>query len=175
VHGLLFGQSSAATERKLRARAERLGIVDRIHFMGFRYPPGPWLAGCDLLAVPSVHQGFGRTLVEAMLVGTIVVAADSGGHREIIRKGETGFLVPPDDAQAFADRACQLLARPDEVAALARRAHQDALDRFGTRRHAQSVIRVYDGLLSAHRRLPEAAVLFAAAVGAGALLVGADL
>lgn len=151
VDGLLFGQSSPATERKLRARAERLGIADRIYFMGFRYPPGPWLAGCDLLLVPSVRQGFGRTLLEAMLVGTIAIVADSGGHREIIRNGETGFLVPPDDAQAFAERACQLLARPDEVAALARRARMEALDRFGTRRHVQSVIKVYESLLSADR------------------------
>ena len=166
VDGLLFGQSAAATERKLRARAERLGIVDRIHFMGFRYPPGPWLAGCDLLVVPSVRQGFGRTLIEAMLVGTIAIAADSGGHREIIRDGETGFLVPPDDAQAFADRACDLLAHPDKLAALARRAHQDALDRFGMHRHVQSVIEVYDALLSPDRHLPQTAVLLAAACGA---------
>jgi glycosyltransferase involved in cell wall biosynthesis len=86
-----------------------------------------------------------------MLVGTIAIVADSGGHREIIRNGETGFLVPPDDAQAFAERACQLLARPDEVAALARRARTEALDRFGTRRHVQSVIKVYESLLSADR------------------------
>jgi glycosyltransferase involved in cell wall biosynthesis len=151
VDGLLFGQSSLATERKLRSRAESLGIADRIHLMGFRYPPGPWLAGCDLLVVPGVHQGFGRTLIEAMLVGTIALAADSGGHREIIKEGETGLLVPPDDAQAFADRACQLLARPDEIAALARRARKDALDRFGTHRHVQSVSKVYDVLLSSRQ------------------------
>lgn len=152
VDGLLFGQSSLATERRLRARADSLGIADRIHFMGFRYPPGPWLAGCDLLVVPSVHQGFGRTLIEAMLVGTIAVAADSGGHREIIKDGETGFLVRPDDAQAFADRVCQLLEHPHEIGALARRARKDALDRFGVRRHVQAVSKVYDALLCCGRR-----------------------
>ena len=173
--GLLFGQSSPATERRLGAVAESLGIADRIRFKGFRYPPGPWLAGCDLLVVPSVNQGFGRTLIEGMLVGTIPITADSGGHREIIRNGETGFLVPPDDAQAFADQVCELLERPDEVAALAHRAREDALDRFGTRRHLESVVEVYDGLLSAEGRLPEPAVLLAAAVVAGALLAAADL
>ena len=159
VAGLLFGQASSATERHLRARAECLGIADRIRFMGFRYPAGPWIAGCDLLMVPSVGEGFGRTLVEAMVVGTIAVAADSGGHRETIKDGETGFLVPPDDVRAFADRVCRLLERPDEAAALARRAREDAFDRFGTRRHAQSVINVYDALLAPDRRLPEAAAM----------------
>jgi glycosyltransferase involved in cell wall biosynthesis len=175
VAGLLFGQASSATERHLRAQAESLGIADRIRFMGFRYPAGPWIAGCDLLIVPSVGEGFGRTLVEAMVLGTIAVAADSGGHREIIKDGETGFLVPPDDIRAFADRVCRLLERPDEAAALACRSRKDALDRFGTRRHVQSVINVYDALLSADRRLPEAAALLMAAGVAGALLVGADL
>lgn len=151
VDGLLFGQSSPAIERKLRARADSLGIAHRIHLMGFRYPPGPWLAACNLLVVPSVHQGFGRTLIEAMLVGTIAVAADSGGHREIIKDGETGFLVRPDDAQAFADQICQLLERPEEFAALARRARKDALERFSVRRHVQSVSEVYDALLSGGR------------------------
>lgn len=152
VDGLLFGQSSPATERQLRARADSLGIADRMHFMGFRYPPGPWLAGCDLLVVPGVHQGFGRTLIEAMLVGTIAVAADSGGHREIIKDGETGFLVRPDDAQALADQICQLLERRADVAALARRARKDALERLSVRRHVQSVSQVYDALLTGGRR-----------------------
>ena len=152
VAGLLFGQSSAATERQLRAHAKSLGIGDRIHFMGFRFPPGPWLAGCDLLVVPSVGEGFGRTLIEAMCVGTVAVAADSGGHREIIKDRETGLLVPPDDARAFAGCICQLLTRPDDVVALARRARKDALHRFGTRRHVQSVTEVYDAVLSGDKR-----------------------
>jgi glycosyltransferase involved in cell wall biosynthesis len=175
--GLLFGQASSATQRQLRARAESLGIADRIRFMGFRYPAGPWIAGCDLLIVPSVGEGFGRTLIEAMALGTIAVAADSGGHREIIEEGETGFLVPPDDVRAFADRVCRLLDRPNEVAALARRSRQHALERFGTHRHAQSVIEVYDGLLSADGRLPAAAVLLGAGIadGGGELRRGADV
>jgi len=175
VAGLLFGHALSATEAMLRARAEVLGIADRVHFMGFRYPPGPWLAACDLLVAPSVDEGFGRTLIEAMLVGTVAVAADSGGHREVIRNGETGFLVPPDDARALAERVCQLLACPDEVAAFARRARKEALDRFGTRRHVQSVIEVYEALLSPGQRPAGAGVLLAAAGGAGALLLAADL
>ena len=173
VAGLLFGHASSATEARLRARAETLGIADRVHFMGFRYPPGPWLAACDLLVAPSVDEGFGRTLIEAMLVGTIAVAADSGGHREVIRNGETGFLVPPDDAQALAERVCRLLANPDEVAAFARRARKDALERFGTRRHVQAVVEVYEVLLSDGQ--PASAGVLLAAGGAAALLVGADL
>ena len=147
VAGLLFGEASPARQAKLWQRAESLGIADRIRFMGFRYPPGRWLAGCDLLVVPGVHQGFGRTLIEAMLVGTIAVAADSGGHREIIKDGETGALAPPDDAPAFADRVWRFLTRPDEVAVLAQRAREDALDRFGVSRHVESVVEVYEALL----------------------------
>jgi glycosyltransferase involved in cell wall biosynthesis len=153
VVGLLFGQASNATQHHLRAHAESLGIADRIRFMGFRYPPAPWIAGCDLLIVPSVGEGFGRTLIEAMVLGTVTIAADSGGHREIIEDGATGCLVPPDDVRAFAERVCRLLEHPTEVSALAQRARKDALDRFGTRRHLQAVTEVYDALLSADKRL----------------------
>jgi glycosyltransferase involved in cell wall biosynthesis len=148
IAGLLFGECSAETERTLRARAESLGIAHRVHFMGFRYPPDPWYAACDLLLVPGVGEGFGRTLVEAMLLGTIAVAADSGGHRETIKHGKTGFLVRPDDPQAFADRVCGLLERPDEIARLASRAREDAARRFGIGQHVRAVIEVYDALLS---------------------------
>jgi glycosyltransferase involved in cell wall biosynthesis len=147
VAGLMFGQYSAATERRLRARAESLGIAHRVHLMGFRHPADPWYAACDLLVVPGVGEGFGRTLVEAMLVGTIAVAADSGGHPEIIQHGRTGFLVRPDDARAFAQLICELLQHPDEIARVARQAREDALQRFGVWQHVQAVSEIYEALL----------------------------
>ena len=84
--------------------------------MGFRYPPEPWIAACDVLLVPAVEEPFGRSLIEAMLLGTPLIAADSGGNPEIIRHGETGYLVPPDDPDAFAERTLALLEDTDASA-----------------------------------------------------------
>jgi glycosyltransferase involved in cell wall biosynthesis len=117
--------------------------------MGFRYPPERWLAGCEVLLVPAVDEPFGRTLIEAMLLGTVVVAAASGGNPEAIRDGATGCLVPPDDAAAFAQRTLDLLAAPTVAASLADAARHAALGRFGLRQHADAIMGVYDAMLAA--------------------------
>jgi glycosyltransferase involved in cell wall biosynthesis len=80
-----------------------------------------------------VDEPFGRTLIEAMLLGTVVVAAASGGNPEAIRDGVTGHLVPADDAVAFAERTLGLLADSARKGALAEAARREALERFGLR------------------------------------------
>lgn len=156
VAGLLFGHCSDDTARRLHCHAEDLGVAHLVRFMGFRYPPHRWMAACDLLIAPGVAEGFGRTLVEAMLLGTVVVAADSGGHREIIKDGETGALVRPDDAGAFAERACALLGQPNEAARLAGQARAAAAHRFGADRHVAAVTGVYEAMLNREEPRPAA-------------------
>lgn len=135
----------------LRARAEAQGVSDRVAFMGFRYPPERWLAACDILMVPAVQEPFGRTLIEAMLLGTLVIATDSGGNPEAIRHGANGYLVPPENAAALAEQTRAALHDPEGSAALAARARTEAVARFGLRRHAAAVMAIYDRLLGAER------------------------
>jgi len=143
----LFGQPREQGAR-VAAAIEGLGLRDRVRLMGFRYPPEPWIAACDVLLVPAVEEPFGRSLIEAMLLGTPLVAADSGGNPEIIRHGETGYLVPPDDPDAFARRTLDLLEDDAARARVAAHARQDAVARFGMQRHAQSIMQIYDDLLT---------------------------
>ena len=141
----MFGD---ARTPEVAAAIERHGLRDRVHLMGFRYPPEPWIAACDVLLVPAVEEPFGRTLIEAMLLGTPLIAANSGGFPEIIRHGETGYLVPADDADAFAERTLALLDDPAVRASIAARGRQDAVARFGMQRHAQSIMQIYDSILT---------------------------
>ncbi|HEX5080386.1 MAG TPA: glycosyltransferase family 4 protein [Geminicoccaceae bacterium] len=133
---------------EVAAAIARHGLGDRVRLMGFRYPPEPWIAACDVLVVPAVEEPFGRSLIEAMLLGTPLIASDSGGNPEIIRHGETGYLVPADDPHAFAERTLALLADPTARAAIAAEARADAVGRFGMRRHAQSIMQIYDSILT---------------------------
>jgi glycosyltransferase involved in cell wall biosynthesis len=112
------------------------------------------MAACDILLVPAVDEPFGRTLIEAMLLGTVVVAAASGGNPEAIRDGITGHLVPADDAVAFAERTLGLLADAAQRCAVADAARRDALERFGLRQHAAAIMRVYDAMLTPQRAKP---------------------
>ncbi|MGH6944127.1 MAG: glycosyltransferase, partial [Geminicoccaceae bacterium] len=123
----LFGHDLEDLTPQVQRRACELGVGDCVRLMGFRYPPERWLAGCDVLLVPSVDEPFGRTLIEGMLLGTPVVAASSGGNPEALRHGETGFLVPPDDPDAAAELALRLLTDQRLGAAITTAARKHAV------------------------------------------------
>ena len=89
----------------------------------------------------------GRTLVEAMVAGTPVVASDSGGHGEIIEQGETGFLVPSDDVPAMKDAAARLLDDRALWRATADTAKARAMAHYSVARHASAMMNIYDALL----------------------------
>jgi glycosyltransferase involved in cell wall biosynthesis len=99
------------------------------------------------LFVPSVGEPLGRTLVEAMLLGTPVIATDSGGNPEAVINGITGKLVPPDNGQAFATAYLDLIGRPADIDKIVETARLQARERFGTERHVQAVTSVYDALI----------------------------
>ncbi|MGH6884955.1 MAG: glycosyltransferase family 4 protein [Geminicoccales bacterium] len=143
----IFGHDQEGLADAVRRRAEARGVAECVRLMGFRYPPEPWIAACDVLLVPAVDEPFGRTLIEAMLLGTVVVAAASGGNLEAIRDGETGYLVPPDDAAAFAGQILRVVREPERCATVVAAARGDALSRFGLRQHAEAIMRVYDAML----------------------------
>jgi glycosyltransferase involved in cell wall biosynthesis len=147
VMGLMFGAPRQYLEPEISRRIQELGLGREIRLMGFRSDPERWLAACDCLLVPAVDEPFGRTLIEAMLLGTPVIAADSGGNREAIRHAQTGLLSEPDDPAAFAD-GIQRLASSDQLRhSIVEAARTDALGRFGTARHANAVMAIYDRLL----------------------------
>lgn len=145
---VMFGAARENTLQGISERAREMGIEAAVRLMGFRYPILPYIAACDVALVPAVGDAFGRTLVEAMLVGTPVVAADSGGHEEIIAHEETGLLATPDDAEAFAIECIRLLYEKDFAATLAGRARSLAEDRYGVSDHVKRVEAIYDALVA---------------------------
>jgi glycosyltransferase involved in cell wall biosynthesis len=100
-----------------------------------------------MLLVPAVNEPLGRTLVEAMLVRTPVIAADSGGNPEALEQG-SGVLVPPDDPKAMAHAAKRLLAHPDAKIAMTERAALNAARRFSQNSHGAALEQVYAELVA---------------------------
>jgi glycosyltransferase involved in cell wall biosynthesis len=144
----MFGTDRKGLAENLLDRADELGLGGRLHIMGFRHPIEPWIAACDILLAPEVDEGFGRTLVEAMLLETPVIASDSGGHREIIEHERTGFLVPPDDAGTMASMALELLERPTLGRAVVEAARGQVRSRYSATVHAERMMSLYRGLLT---------------------------
>src|SRR5258706_12037526 len=89
----------------LRRAAERLGVTDAVEFLGFlpRAEKVRRLQGAWVVVQPSPKEGWGLTVVEAGACGTAVVAADSPGLRDSVRRDETGPLGPYGDDARLAE------------------------------------------------------------------------
>ncbi len=101
---------------RLRPRLERMCAVmglQRVVFTGRQTDVGPFLYASDLVVSASLREGLSRSIMEAMATGKPVVATDIRGHRDLVRHGETGFLVPPGDQQGMTDSISTLLSDPD--------------------------------------------------------------
>ena len=140
---VVFGRDRDETAAQLEAYAASLGIGDRIFFAGFRSPPERNIAAVDLLAIPALSEPFGRTLVEAILLGVPYVATDDAGHSEIARRWGGGALVPPEaSAETFARTVLDILDRP-AGAALGPEARAAVAEELRPATHAARVIEVY--------------------------------
>lgn len=144
IVGLMFGEEfEPGQQALLEQRIDRLGLKNIVRLMGFRHPIEPWLAGSDMLVVPAVDEPFGRTLIEAMLLGTPVIAAASGGNLEAIRDFETGVLVPPDQPSEFARQVGRLMVDTALARSIAARAQTEARASFGIDRHVWAISEIY--------------------------------
>lgn len=93
----------------LEAEAQQLGLDGLVHFLGWRSDPLQTLAGYDLLLMPSLWEGFGLVMLEAMAQGLPIIGSHVSAIPEVIENGETGLLVPPRDVPALTDALDRLL------------------------------------------------------------------
>lgn len=145
VGSALFGED--AYERDLQQRVRELDIGSQVTFLGQRSDVMDLMAVVDCVVHPSIYpEPFGLTLVEAMSVGTPVVATDAGAAREILEDGRAGRLVPPGDATALAGALRDVFARPSDLAAQTGYAAERAAERY-------SVARMQDDIAALVRSL----------------------
>lgn len=85
------------------------GLAPYVTFTGWRNDVLEVVAAMDILVHPSLSEGFGRAVLEALALGKPVVASSVGGLREIIEDGKNGFLVAPGDVEGLADKISRLL------------------------------------------------------------------
>ncbi len=117
------------------------GLQDRVHLVGFRDNPLPWIREADVLVLPSRNEGCPTVLIEAMACGTQIVATDCpSGPAEILQGGRYGQLVPVEDANALAEALVNALESRFQVAVddLQARAEDFTVERAAT---------LYEGVL----------------------------
>lgn len=112
VGSALFGED--AYEAELRRLVDHLGLGDRVRFLGRREDVPLLMQAVDAVVHPSVDpEPFGLTLVEAMSVGTSVIASDAGASSEILDHGRFGTLVPAGSDEALVEAIERVIATPD--------------------------------------------------------------
>jgi len=108
AHLLIAGDGVLRAD--LEAQAQNLGLGGRVHFLGWRTDAPQLMAGLDLFLMPSLWEGFGMTLLEAMAQAVPILGSTAGAIPEVVRDGDTGLTVPPADATAIAIALRRLLA-----------------------------------------------------------------
>ena len=109
----------------MRRYADARGLGSAVSFLGPVPVVERVLSVMDVFVLSSSVEGMPTALLEAFASGLPCVVTDVGGNPEFVRNGETGFVVPPDDAEAMASRIEYLLCHRDEAAAMGRRGQAD--------------------------------------------------
>ncbi|OWY59742.1 hypothetical protein B7486_72930, partial [cyanobacterium TDX16] len=91
---------------------ERLGLQDRVHFVGVRSDPRPWFAAADVFLLPSREDPFPLVCLEAGAAGTPIVCFDAGGMPELVEPSGGGIVVPYPDVDAMGEAVASLLDDP---------------------------------------------------------------
>jgi L-malate glycosyltransferase len=139
---------NAAYARELERAVRDQGLQEHVRLLGEREDVPEIMAALDLLLVPSWREAFGRVAAEAMAVGVPVLATDVGGPAEIVRDGIDGRLLAPQDPQAWATAASELLADPARRAAMGRSGAARARAAFGLDGHVARVRAAYHDVLT---------------------------
>jgi len=134
----------------LRAEHDRLGLSDRVRFLGFRADVIPLIRAADFFVISSYLEGLGTSVLDAMAAGLAVVATRVGGLPEIVRHEETGLLVPAQDPPALADAMKRLARDPDERARLGEQGRARARE-FSADRTAEATRELYQEVLGRSR------------------------
>lgn len=143
---------------RLHAVAARLGVDDRITWVGRRGREllKYYYCAADLFLTVPWYEPFGITPVESMACGTPVIGSNVGGIKFSVRDGETGYLVPPRDPRALAERVANLLHHPRLVSIFRKQAIRRAEDLFTWERVTGALTDVYEAVIDAAQPGPVA-------------------
>lgn len=115
---------------KLEDLARELGVENRVTFTGFRYDMLEILKSCDLFVLPSLWEGQGVVLMEAMSLEKPLVASAVGGVVDVVEDGVTGVLVPPKNPESIAEAVKKLLANPEKMKQMGKAGKKRIMEHF---------------------------------------------
>ena len=146
---LLVGRDGYATP-EIEAVMQRLGLgPPSVQRLGHRGDVPDLLSAADVMVFPSLFEGLGGTLIEAMALETPIVASDVPAIAEVLDGGRAGALVPPADPEALSDAVVALLADTTRRASLVSAARQRFEVEYELDRVAARMVHLYERLARA--------------------------
>lgn len=137
----------------MRALAAELGLAQSAFFIGRCANVADLLAVSDVCVLSSKSsEGFANSIIEYMAAARPVVATDVGGAREQIVEGETGYVVPPGDDAAMAERVIALLGEPERARRMGARGLQVVREKFSCEAQLTRAEVLYERLLTRKAR-----------------------
>jgi len=128
--------------------AAKLGLEQRVRFLGFEANVAHWMQAADALVLSSRYEGLPTVLLEAGAAGLPAVATDVPGTREAIVDGQTGWLAPAGDAQKLAGTMTKLMQMPGEDRrAMGVRARRHVVEQFSLESVLDKWVQLYEELL----------------------------
>jgi len=134
-------------ENAVREQVAELGLQGRVRFLGVRADVADILRASDVFVLSSRVEGNPMSVMEAMAAGLPVVSTAVGGVPELVREGETGLLVPPNDTGALARALQALVDDPARRRAMGAVARQYAMAHFDIRHTVRGYEQLYESLL----------------------------
>jgi glycosyltransferase involved in cell wall biosynthesis len=129
-------------------RASELGIVRSCLFLGYQEDVSGWYRAFDAMILPSANEGTPVVVIEALAAGCPVVATSVGGVPDVVRDGVDGFLVPPRDTEALAERLVRLAEDPELRARMGAAGRESVPSRYAVERLVGDIDELYRSLLS---------------------------
>ena len=131
-------------EQNIRAQIERLGLTAEVRMLGFRDDLLDVFRSLNLFVIPTVEgDTIPQVLMQALAIGLPVVSTTTGSIPDVVAEGESGFLVPPRDPDALADRIVRLLQDAELRAAMGRRGRHTVEQSYSIDRMVDELEQVY--------------------------------
>ncbi len=131
-----------------RALARRLGVGERVRFLGQQEGVAEVTGLADAFLLPSELESFGLAALEAMGCGVPVIGSDAGGLPEVVKHAETGYLLPVGDVEGMATRAIEILTDRERRDKMGQAGRRRAAALFGADRVVSQYERLYERVLA---------------------------
>jgi glycosyltransferase involved in cell wall biosynthesis len=141
MHLCIVGDGPRRDE--LQELAARRGVAERVHLLGFRRNVYDYIAHCDALLMPSIHEGLPYTLLEAMALGVPIIASRVGGLAEVLQEDGDAILVEPNRPAELAHALRRLKSDPSLAARLGARAQAVQRARYSLEAMTDRYLGVY--------------------------------